>query len=215
MSTRVFTPEHPIGFGYKSTWLAIRSKNPLEVAAKLGLTNIHYSGWKEGINFAHDSTSRWAFISPEILGWILVVSQQLPRPDEQRIFPDACTTFLLKIGENFPDVQFFLTDRRIMFHAWARIVDGQLMRQHAHYITTIWHSGEPTSEEQALGCNFPDLNTIDWKMIDPDEENDEVLRQLIPGEADVINIAGAWSINPRELPKLKLPPSLGYVGDFP
>jgi hypothetical protein len=204
-------PDTPVSFGRKCSWLAIESHNPQAVVAALGLMDVQLSVWKAGINAAYEGL---CFVSPPVRKWILVVSRSLPDVGDQR-HPDLCTPFLLELGEQFREVQFFATYRIVMAHAWARLIDGQLIRQFAWVDgAKHWNVGEETSEETALGLHFVDSSQIDWP--DDDEAADELAETIpTPGEDDVLRLAGAWSIDPSRLAEQELPPSIGYIGQFP
>ena len=63
------------------------------------------------------------------------------------------------------EVQYFGTHRIVELNAWARVVDGMLVRQYADVgesLQTLWAYGPETPEEQALGLTFTDLRTITW-----------------------------------------------------
>jgi hypothetical protein len=202
------TPDYPASFGRKCSWLAIRSDNPQAVIAALNLRDVQVSGWNAGIDAAYKGL---CFVSPPVQQWILAVSTHLPDPGDER-HEDLCTLFLLKLAQQFPDVQFFATHRGVSYCAWARLVDGQIVRQFAWVEgSRRWNVGAETPQEIALGLQFQDSSEIEWP--EDEDEADELAETIpTPGEDDVLRLAGAWSIDPSSLAEQNLPAGLGYVG---
>ena len=99
------------------------------------------------------------------------------------------------LGKEFSDVQFFGTHRVVDYHAWARVLNGKLVRHYAFVgdrAETVCDFGKLTDDERKLGLVF------DGKKF--------------PAEQDVMNLAAAWSIDPSTLDQLKLDKSVGQLG---
>ena len=62
-------PDNPIGFGYKSRWIAVKSGNQVSVANALELINVQKCNWESGF-YAGPKNS--VFLSPPIDGWVLI-----------------------------------------------------------------------------------------------------------------------------------------------
>jgi hypothetical protein len=175
--------ETMVGFGHKQAWLAIRDGDPAPVIAALDLRDLGPVAWRDGIDLAYLTNDR-VVLTPPLPGeqstrWLLVVGRWLMRAgytvDVERLS-----------GQLGTEVQFFATYRLGELHRWERAIDGELVRAFG-YIgetgeVTAWR-GEPDAAELAIG-----LPAI------PDDEAD-----LLVSEADVLRLAGAWSIDPSEL----------------
>jgi hypothetical protein len=192
-------PDVPISFGYKLLWLAVQTDDPKDVVIALHLTHVRESNWKAGVDAAYD---RQVFVTPSIYGWVLAASFALPEIAEDR---NDVPALLTELGKTFADVQFFGTHRIVEYHAWARAIDGKVIRQYAYLGEsgkTLRDEGDPTSEEKSLGLVYDEsaqaFDVRNW----PDEE-------------DVMKLAGAWSVNPDTLDTISLPKSLGFVGNLP
>lgn len=209
MSEQSVLPDYPIPFGYKTTWLAIKSDNAQTVVTALNLNEVYRSSWKAGMAAAYAGS---IFVTPPLKKWVLVVGN-IPSSGNDR-HPDLCTPFLLNLGQRFSDVQFFASHRVTGYYAWARLIEGQIVRQFSWFETIRWNVGSPTSEEIMLGLEFPDSNQVDWPE-DEDEAFEFAETLPTPREGDVIQLAGMWGLNPSTLNLLNLPPSTGYVGHLP
>ncbi len=190
----VVEPDYPVSFGYKCAWLAIRTQDPETVVASLGLTGVRKSGWKQGIEAAYKGA---VFVTPATKGWVLVVSFSLPEiADKTR--EDRLSPLIKTLGKEFSDVQYFGTHRVVEYHGWARVVKGKIVRQYAYLGErgeTLCNEGKPTEEETKLGLIY-------------DESK-------FPEEEDVMELAGAWSINPTTLEELKSEKGVGFLGSLP
>lgn len=189
-------PDEPVSFGYKCAWLAIRAGSPEAVAEALGLEDVRLSGWSDGLDAAY---SGQLFVTPPVRGWVLAVSTSLPDCGDERQ-PDAASPLLARLGERFPEVQYFATHRVVEFHAFARVVGGRTLRKLAWVGDqgfVAWDEGEPTAEERALGIEHSRRSIEDGAA---------------PREEEVMAIAGRWSLDPSTLEEQTLPPGLGLLG---
>ena len=178
--------DDPVLFGYKMWWLAFRCENPDMVVARLGLKKTKKCSWKTGIEAAYNGE---VFVTPSINGWILAAGMAMP--DD----PTKFRTIIESLSKGFPDVQFFVTHRVVEYHAWARVLDGKLVRHYAFVGDqgkTVCDFGELTREEKALGLVFNDMKS--------------------PNEQDVMKLAGAWSLDPSLLDQMNLGKSTGLLG---
>jgi hypothetical protein len=94
------TPDKPTPFGYKISWLAVRSEDPRGLAEAIGLRKTTESGWSHGIEAAYRGE---AFVSPPVRGWVLVVSSSLPVAGDGKS-KDRCTSLLARLIKQFPEV---------------------------------------------------------------------------------------------------------------
>lgn len=185
-------PDLPVPFGYKCNWLCVKADSSLEVIEKLGLKNAEPSNWDKGIEMAYNG---YRFVSPVLDGYILVVNFGM---DILTLAPDL----LDEKARLFPELQFFVTQRVSEYHAWAKYVNGEMIRGYGWCGcdgTVFLNVGELTGEEKRLGfTNLLPNENVDWKDYDtPDEEY-------------VMELAAAWGIDPSFSTK-EYPKSLGYI----
>lgn len=172
-----------VGFGGKQAWLAIRDGDPATVLDALRLRDLGDVPWREGIDIAHLTDDRVA-VTPPLPGarntpWVLAAGRWLLRPD-------VAVDIVELSARLHTEVQFFATHRVTELHRWQRAVDGELVRAFG-YIgqtgdVTSWH-GDPDPAERAAG--LPGIL---------DAETD-----VLVSEHDVLQVAGAWSIDPTTL----------------
>jgi hypothetical protein len=190
----------PVSFGYKCAWLAVKVDRPEPVAAALSLESVRPAHWKDGIQAAYEGR---VFVSPALSGWVLAASTVFPESGDVR-HSDRCTPWLLRVGGDFPEVQFFCTHRVVEYHAWAKIVAGKVIRKYA-YIgeqgLTVWNDGPPTAEELSLDLNF--------------SKSSDVANLRFPDEEAVMQLAGAWSLNPSVIESYDFAPGMGLLGSMP
>src|SRR4051794_9881675 len=113
----------------------------------------------------------------------------------------------IRLSDRFGEVQYFGTHRVVEYHAWAKALGGRVVRAYGWVGDrgeVLQDVGPKTPEEEELGFDFIDRTTTvgDWEGI------------KTPGEDDVMQIAGRWSLNPQEIDAY---PSegVGYLGDQP
>lgn len=168
-----------VGFGHKQGWLAVRGGVVAAIREALGLRDLGPVGWPEGVDLAYLTDDR-LILTPPLPGaggaaWILIAGRWL-------LTSDVDIAGLSKELET--EVQSFSTYRVGEVHTWARAVNGTPVRtfEYAGQTVTRWQ-GEPDAAERALG--LPD------RIDDPDD--------LLIAEADVLRMAGAWSVDPSGL----------------
>lgn len=172
-------PDFPVPFGYKCNWLCVKSNSPLEVIDRLDLKNPEPSNWDKGIEMAYNG---YRFVSPSLDGYVLVVNFGM---DILTLAPEL----LDEKARLFPELQFFVTQRVSDYHAWAKYINGVLIRGYGWSGcdgTVFLNTGEPTPEEVKLGFTdlLPSDDTADWsKFKTPDEEY-------------VLELAAEWGIDP-------------------
>ncbi|MEQ1700574.1 MAG: hypothetical protein ABMA25_10705 [Ilumatobacteraceae bacterium] len=163
---------HDIRFGYKTGWLAVRADSPGRVVATLGLQRAEDVDWAEGVSRAYDEG---VLVMPPVNGWVLVMGVDiLVRP------PDVAALSRLLDTE----VHSFASHRVSDAYEWARAVNGTIERQFLTPEQGTWRAeGEPTDVERRLGLDVAETSDDGpW----PDEET-------------VLEVAGAWSIDPQLL----------------
>jgi len=153
------TPDHPVPFGYKILWLAIRSDNPEQIIDRLHLDEPRQANWKSGIEAAYGdgADTSLLFVSPSLNNWVLVVGAGLPYPAKQ---PEKVTATIGKSFDlmfssqvhKFEEVHFFGSHRVVSFVTWARARHGKIERVFSFADGQVLaNQGAQTTEEQSLG----------------------------------------------------------------
>jgi hypothetical protein len=247
-------PDAPSSFGYKTSWFAVRSRDPGAIARALGLSEMVATNWTSGLAVATArpgsvpaEAEAAVFISPPVDGWVFVVGSSLPYPDHKasRTESEAETDrrfdhLFTALAARFPEVQFFGSYRVVGFSAWARARQARIERIFSFADGEVLaNMGVQSIEEQAL--KFPDLTGLSVEAArdallaygarrDRHEEQlladgldrraaDQALREEgrapIPDEEDVLDLAGAWSVNPSLLEGRALAPGTGFTARLP
>lgn len=169
-----------IAFGYKTSWLAIRSGDPATVAAALRLARVQPVTWPGGLSQAYRSDTA-VFVSPPVDGWVLAVGAfgVGHGRDED----------LAELSRRFGEVQLFSTHRVVEYHEWQRWIDGRSIRRYAYVGEShevLFDDGEPGDVDAGVPSPHDlDDDDLDWERI--------------PDEQTVIDIAAAWSVDPTTL----------------
>jgi hypothetical protein len=178
-----------VRFGFKIAWLAVRRAPQLTVARSLRLQGVQPCSWVAGVQAAYAGTT--VFITPRIGDWTLAVSGALPSADRPNWIP-----FLSALGAAFEEVQYFGTHRVGDYCAWARVVNGVVVRAYAD--PEGISIGAVSEDEHALGFRFlDDIAEDDETQLDTWLADDGSM--VIPDEMAVQLLAGRWSVNPQLL----------------
>jgi hypothetical protein len=207
-------PDAPIPFGTGLPWIAVRSKQTRSVVAALGLEQPEAANWRAGFRALRDDVDGQSqvYVSPPIAGWTLVAGVALPAPVGQR-FKDKCTPLLSSLGKEFIEVQYFQGDSSIEFYAWARLLNGKLVRAFAIGDEgIIWNRGKVTKDERALGLKLFELRGIDGGAAATAMAGDLF---SYPTEEHVQKLASRWSLDPTQLDDAEPSISTGYLGRAP
>jgi hypothetical protein len=186
--------DFPISFGYKTRWLAIDSEDAPAVVEALGLLRVKQATWAEGMY-------KGTFVAPSILGWTLVQGIQ------PEVGDPLFSSFLENLSRRFGEVQYFGTYRVVGYDAWAKAVDGRIVRAYGwlgERGEVLLSVGPRTQEEEELGFRFVESipTDADWNNLES------------PGEEDVMRIAGRWSLNPQEIDAYESK-GVGFLGHQP
>ena len=184
-------PAKPASFGYKMAWLAVESADPAAVAAAVGLTRPAPCGWAAGVEAAYGGAK--LFVTPPLAGWVLVPAAYwftALGTDPGR----AAGPWLRNLSAAFGRAQLFASNRGPEYHLWADAKAGRVTRGYCYSgaaNATVWHLGRATAAELAVGR----FDADSW-----------------PGEATVMAMAGALSLNPCEVAGWPGEPGPGLVG---
>ena len=205
-------PDGPAGFGYRMSWLAIRTRDTGAVIEALQLQVPQAANWSTGLGAVYDRELGEAhvFISPPINGWTLVAGLPLPAPASRR-FVDKCTPLLIDLGRTFVEVQFFASMAAVDYFAWARMIEGRVVRAFAIGDEgVIWNKGKPTKEEKAMGLKLFEFRGLRGRRGDA---GGEIV--LYPTEDHLMELAAKWSLDPTALAKAEPGLGLGVVARTP
>jgi hypothetical protein len=197
--------DNPIGFGYKTTWLAIKSKDQEQIANVLGLNEMKKSNWKSGLDNAND---KHIFITPSIEDWTLVIGESLPSGDSEESL-EKVKSLLERISNVIGEAQFFSTYRTIEFHCWIKSTNGFIDRLYSY----IGESGENIAvfgEATEIEKKYNLFNSFSKDVSQDDCLENNTL--IFPNEELVMEIAKAWSINPTTLDDRQDIKGLGLLG---
>lgn len=136
---------------------------------------------------------------------MLVAGISLPDGDSKVI-----ENLLNNMSKEFGEAQYFSTHRVVEYHCWIKSVSGKIVRHYSYLgesgenITVL---GEPTSFEKKFNL----INTFSPEASNPNYYENEEL--IYPDEEFVMEISGAWSVNPNSFEdRSDLPKSVGLVG---
>ncbi len=206
-------PDRPCPFGYRMAWFAVRTRDTRGVVEALGLTQMQSSNWRSGIGSVYDDKigETHIFVSPPVNGWTFVVGLPLPHPVGAG-FVDKFTPLFEGLGSRFVEVQYYLAYPLIDFFAWARIIDGKLLRAFAIGDEGIvLNIGKTTKDERSLGLKLFELRGVKGRKGDA---GGAII--LHPTEAHVMRLAGRWGIDPINIERApKSEPTLGVIGIAP
>jgi hypothetical protein len=205
-------PDRPQPFGYRMSWLAVRTRDTGGVVEALGLAEPESANWASGLGTVYDAKfgAQRVFVSPPVNGWTLVASNALPHPASRR-FIDKSMPLLMVLSERFVEVQYFASYPQLDFFAWARVIDGRLIRAFAiNDEGMVWNRGRPTKEEKAMGLKLFDVRGVKGRKGDA---GDEIV--MYPTEQHMMQLALKWSLDPTRLTATQADPALGAVGVAP
>jgi hypothetical protein len=191
----------PVGFGYKSAWLAIRTEDTETAAGALGVTDAHAASWAEGIDAAYgaEQERQPVFLTPVVDGWTLVVLGGGEMFEDDGVGGGALD--LRSLSRRFGEVQKFATHRVVEYQEWQRWVDGSPVRRYCWIGESgeiRFNEGEPISAEGNL-LRAADLDG-DWDAFD------------FACEETVMAVAAEWSIDPTTLDERDDLPPHGLLG---
>jgi hypothetical protein len=206
------TPDKPVPFGYQMAWLAIRTRDTSAVIECLSLTEAQPCNWNSGIGTVYDTRlgQSHVFVSPPVNGWTFVVGLPLPQP-MGRSFADKAIPLLVDLGGRFSEIQLFIAFPPVDLFAWARLIDGRLVRAFAVGDEgIIWNKGKTTKEERALGLKLFELRGV------RDRRGDAGGPLILhPTEDHVMQVARKWSLDPTKLTSNSAPQAMGVIARAP
>ena len=166
--------DRPVPFGYKTTWLTVRSDSSEAVSKALGLTKTSSATWVGGVSKSSGKT--WVFVTPS----------------DAKV--EHLHSLLHRLSLTFGEAQYFGSSRVVGYVAWFKSVAGETVRAFSYADGTLFaNQGDTTEAERALG--YPDMAGLDARAIwDALDETDARM-----DEEDPMRIAERWSVNPLHL----------------
>lgn len=223
------TPDKPEQFGYKTNWFAVKTDDTAAVINALGFGVGEPANWESGVSAAYgyfgspgkkayviDKNRAWIFVSPSVKGWVFIIGYSLPYPvmhnaDRFNGIGQKFDIVFSRLTSHFSEVQFFGSDRRVGFVAWACALQGKPTRIFAFGDGDVYANvGNQTKEEKALG--FLDLSGLSPRTAS--ERLFSVEGSLFNEDAP-LKLAALWSLDPDHLPEIDTSPGLGRVIELP
>lgn len=203
-----------VGFGYKTAWFAVRGTETGQVIDALGLEDVKHKGWAQGLEAVGEGS---VFVTPPVDGWVLIVVGLELCPDTQDKI-DRIEELLLDLSSRFGTTQYFASYRVVDFVAWARAQDGKLLSAVSFCSELdgfVWLAGAMSADERALGLIYEGHDLAEWSeaYFDALEHGDDDARGL--DEEVVIQLAGAWSIDPTTLESRTDVNATGWLARWP
>jgi len=227
------TPDKPKAFGFKVLWFAVKAADPTSVLDALEFGGATPANWASGLAAAYGdrrSNDAWAFASPAISGWVLVVGLSLPHPtiETHHDIGKRFDVVFSRLMRRFDDVQFFGSYRVCDFVAWACAVKGKPIRIFAYFGSEVLAnvgnlSGLSPSDANDEMYRIAEKNSAELdKLCVAGLSRREALKLVrqngrsdFPGETDVVDLAALWSIDPIQLGDQDHPFSLGLAARVP
>ena len=185
-------------FGYKSSWIAVKSDSIEDVAKTLFRLDKHdliidgcYNGWFL-IHDLLDSLYDFAKVK-KITGMETTPEKYWDLLSDSDLTDEAALNLIYELGKDFSEVCCFLNYRVSDCYMWAKFDSNHFRAfEFAMDYGVLVDLGEDETEqslEESLGLSFSDYNSgmkDDLDVSGPDEEF-------------VIELAEAWSVNPLHI----------------
>ncbi len=214
--------ERPCAFGFRMAWVAVRTRDTARLINLLGLGAVRSVGWSKGIASVYDDRTglKRVFITPPVDGWSFVVGFGLPLPMGDA-YVDKASGLIERLSDAFGPVAYFVSCPGLDFFGWARADNGRLLRSFAvGREGAVWNRGPVTEDERLIAPDFFLLTevgaTAGAGRAASREERRSVLFPHGLGEAEVLALSRAWSVDPTGLEgRCDLDRGIGYLGVAP
>ena len=168
----------PIGWGYKSRWISVRTNDKDVVAQFLNLKEVKPCTWREGYKLTYSMAGlNSLFITPVIDGWTCAIGSH---PEAG---PGAFCDYMKRLSDRFGEAYYFGTHRIVGYQAWAIAKMGQMIRGFAYVGESgefPLNVGERTADEIELNIGTENLD-------------------LCPDEEHILELASRWVFDPRRI----------------
>jgi hypothetical protein len=201
-------PNVPVSFGYKLTWLAVRTTDAKAVAQALHLQGLQQCSWEQGIEGAYAQT---VFVTPAVAGWTLVAGRTLPFLPDPASVP-AAEALVSQLSQQFGEAQYFSSQRVIEAHGWAKGLKGKIVRAYAY----VGDQGETVVATGPLSAVEPPT-LVNTRSLAAQRDTAYLERPDLttPTEELVMQIAAQWSVDPTTLDtRHDIAPGFGWQGHY-
>ncbi|MBS33477.1 MAG: hypothetical protein CMO68_03625 [Verrucomicrobiales bacterium] len=193
----------PSVFSRPRTWVAVRSRNPEDVARSMGLDGLRPCAFAEA---SGDPEAGRLFVSPPVNGWVVVMGGALPDPSEDI---DACYHFLADMSGRLGHLQFFHGNPALGHHAWAKLIERKVVRAYAWIGETVWNQGDATRAEQKTG-----MRCFDY--LEDGDEGSYQRWETVGANVDRLPVlASIWSVDPVVFEDAAMRLKPGWGGRLP
>ncbi|MBL9077671.1 MAG: hypothetical protein JNL08_09215 [Planctomycetes bacterium] len=185
-------------FGPGRAWLVVRAADAADVAAVLQVRTLLPANWAAGLAEVRQAG---VFVAPPVDGFVFAVGADLSA--DGRDVARFVVPLVERLAARYGGAAWFRCDGAADRFGWAVATRAGLERgyaydgEHGH----VWSHGPITTAEEELGC-FVD---------DPRDTSDDDVKWW-PDERVVLDLAAAWSRDPRRLGERPVPPAVGWVG---
>ena len=203
MSQLSSIPDFPHPFGYKSTWLAVRTENTKAVFDALELSEEETANWQTGVQFSYNRDFKEnivpVFVAPPVDGWTLVLTG-LGLTSDTEENTAYLERLLAKLSHQFGECQYFGSYRVVGYVAWYKAIDGMVTRGFSFADGSLFANSGPMSPAE-FDAGLFDLTGMTeealWQAIDSVEDNDKA--NILFDEETPMKVARGWSVNPLSL----------------
>lgn len=194
------TPDLPQPFGYKSTWLAVRTENTRAVFDALKLSEEKAANWGTGVQFSYNRDFKEnitpVFVAPPVDGWTLVLTG-LGLTSDTEENTAYLERLLRELSHQFGECHYFGSYRVVGYVAWYKAINGMIIRGFSFADGSLFaNSGAVTSAE--LDAGLFDITGMTeealWEAVQSAE--DEGKANFLFDEETPMKIATGWSVNP-------------------
>ncbi|WP_457648870.1 hypothetical protein [Profundibacter sp.] len=207
----------PVIFGYKTAWLAIKSKDTQAICDSMQLVDCTAANWEKGVQTAIEGSGQRfpVYIAPPLAGWTLVpVGLNLVADNAQST--QQIETLVCKLSGAFGECQYFGSYRVVDYAAWFKAVDGEMVRGFS-FADGEYHANFGKTTKAELDIGLGDISGLSIQELNslapfPDDPNG-VTRW--PNDDDPLLIAEKWSINPMKVNLVEdVEKGVGLLGEW-
>ena len=210
------TPDLPQPFGYKSTWLAVRTEDTKAVFEALGLTQKATANWASGIRFSYDrdlvGNVGPVFVAPPVKGWTLVLTGLELAADGAKNKQEL-EILLRHLSKLFGECQYFGSYRVVDYVSWYRAINGEITRGFSMADGILFANEGQTTQVELNAGNFDMTGMTEeeiWNVLLKAEEESQT---YFFREDDPMKVAEDWSLNPLSIDNVQgLSPATGLAG---
>jgi hypothetical protein len=202
-------PDNPQPFGYKTNWLAVKTKDIQHLIEALSIQDSYPSNWQNGL-ITIEGCECTVFVTPPLDEWILVIGVALPEVDSTQS-SERLSAWIMDLSKLFGDVHYYSNESSNGVHCWAKASHGVITRARAmcHSSRSIlWNVGEVTEDELLAAKELK----LDVRLFDTLVSSDGGHHFFTDSEY-VLELSKIWDID-TSFEKRLYPKSLGQLGTF-